>query len=310
MDNRIYYAAAKGTQVWALSLRKVTTVEMENPRRSDRIYLEFPIVLTGTDRKGQKFVEETKTLVIARHGAKIISRQILVPQQKLRIRCPKTGREADLRVAGPVGGDGENYYYGVEILEAGADFWGIEFPSLVEAEEAASRLVLECTRCRSQEVAHLDVFELEVLLANECLARPCKRCAATSMWITQVPAGGQAATSEKVLTARHSMQDRKDARITLRVDACIRHPVYGDEVVATENVSRGGFRFRSSRDYPVATLLEAALPYVPGAANIFAPVRVVYQEDSSAQPRRAYGVAYVPTQMATSLTGMRISTPE
>ncbi len=285
-------------------------MEKENTRSSDRIYLELPIVLTGTDRKGQKFVEETRTLVVARNGAKIISRHILVPDQKLRIRCVKTGRESDLRVSGPIGGEAEEYHYGIEVLESGADFWGIDFPLPSAAERAASRLLLECTQCHSQEVVYLDVFELEVLLANECLARPCKRCAATSMWITPTPANEQVAKNEKVLFARHSIHDRKDPRVSLKVDACIRHPVYGDEVVATENVSRGGFRFRSSKDYPVATLLEAALPYVPGAANIFAPVRVVYREDPPIQGRRAYGVAYVPTQMASSLTGMRIATPE
>ena len=285
-------------------------MEKESFRRSDRVYLELPIILTGTDRKGQQFTEETRTLVVARHGAKIISRHILVPNQKLRIRCVKTGRESELRVAGPIGGDGEDYHYGVEILEAGPDFWGIDFPLLSVAERAASRLLLECMHCHWQEVAYLDVFELEVLLANECLARPCKRCAVTSMWIAPGPAGEQSVKNEKVLNPRHSIQERKDARISLKVDACIRHPVYGDEVVATENVSRGGFRFRSSRDYPIATLIEAALPYVPGAANIFAPVRIVYREDPPTQAKRAYGVAYVPTQMASSLTGMRISTPE
>ncbi|MBZ5561802.1 MAG: PilZ domain-containing protein [Acidobacteriia bacterium] len=282
----------------------------EAVRNSDRVYLELPIILMGTDRKGQKFVEETRTLVVARNGAKIISRHILVPDQKLRIRCVKTGRESELRVAGPIGGDGEDYHYGVEILEAGPDFWGIDFPLLSVAERAASRLLLECMHCHWQEVAYLDVFELEVLLANECLARPCKRCAVTSMWIAPGPAGEQSVKNEKVLNPRHSIQERKDPRVSLMVDACIRHPVYGDEVVHTENVSRGGFRFRSSRDYPIATLLEVALPYVPGAANIFAPVRIVYREDPPTQAKRAYGVAYVPTQMASSLTGMKISTPE
>ncbi len=284
-------------------------VGTEHVRSSDRVYLEIPIVLTGTDPAGREFVEETKTLVVGGRGAKIKSRHALVPQQRLRIRCLKTGRVSDLRVAGPIGGDEEGGHYGVELLNAGTDFWGISFPLLTSAGRAASRMLLECTRCHSQEVAHLDVFELEVLLANECLMRSCRQCKDSSLWIPPALEGGESAISDLASISRHPIHERKDPRISLRVDACIRHPVYGDEVVVTENVSRGGFRFRSTRDYPIASLIEAALPYVPGAANIFAPARIVYREDHPTQAMRAYGVAYVPTQMASSLTGMRISTP-
>ncbi len=125
--------------------------------------------------------------------------------------------------------------------------------------------------------------------------------------MSPVLGGGQPATIEPISTPLHPAHDRKDPRVNLRVDVCIRHPMLGDEVVYTVNVSRGGFRFRSSKDYAVATLIEASLPYVPGAANIFAPARIVYREDYPTQATRAYGVAYVPTQMASSLTGMRIS---
>ncbi len=284
-------------------------VGTQESRSSDRIYLELAVTITGTDEKGRGFKEDTRTLVVSRGGAKIVSRHALAPQQKLQIRCLKTGHEADLRVVGPIGGDEEGTYYGVALLNAGADFWGINFPLLDSTVKAASRLLLECTRCQSQAVAHLDVFELEVLLANECLMRSCPKCADMSLWMppgtTPRPSSGDAAPP----TPRHLVHERKDPRISLKVEVCIRHSVHGEEVVVTENVSRGGFRFRSSRDYPVATLIEAALPYVAGAANIFAPARIVYREPHPAQGKTAYGVAYVPSQMASSLTGMRISSP-
>ncbi len=281
----------------------------ESMRSSDRVYLELPIVLAGTDANGREFVEETKTLVVGQRGAKIISRHTLAPQQRLRIRCVKTERESDLRIVGPIGGDEEGCYYGVEVLEAGTDFWGVNFPLLTTTGRAASRLLLECTRCHSQEVVHLDVFELEVLLANECLMRSCARCTTPSIWTSLALGSAPSGTSGTGSTARHFIHERKDPRINLKVDVCIRHPVYGDDVAVTENVSRGGLRFRSCKVYPVSTLIEAALPYVPGAANIFAPARIVYKEDLPAVAIAAYGVAYVPTQMASSLTGMRISTP-
>jgi hypothetical protein len=285
-------------------------VETKDSRSSDRIYLELPIILTGTDAAGRRFTEETKTLVVNRRGAKIVSRHSLAPNQKLRIRCLKTDRESDLRVVGNIGGDAEGYHYGIEVINAGTDFWGINFPMLTPGAKAASRVLLECTLCRSHEVAHLSVFDLEVLLANECLMRLCGRCKASTYWMPPAPGGEPPAASKLPSLSRPPIDERKDPRINLRVDVCIRHPVQGEEVTFTENVSRGGFRFRSSRDYPIATLLEAALPYVPGAANIFTPVRIVFREENPTQAAKAYGVAYLPTQVASSLTGMRILTPE
>lgn len=282
----------------------------EDSRSSDRVYLELPIVLAGTDAAGRQFTEETRTLVVNRRGAKIISRHSLAPSQKLRIRCLKTDRVSDLRVVGHIGGDEAGYHYGIEVLNAGTDFWGINFPLLTPGGQAASRVLLECALCRSHEVAHLNVFDLEVLMANECIMRPCIRCKASTYWMPPAPGGVSSAASEPPSLSRPPIDERKDPRINLRVDVCIHHPVQGDEVVSTENVSRGGFRFRSRRDYPIATLVEAALPYVAGAANIFTPVRIVFREEHPTQAARAYGVAYVPTQVASSLTGMRILTPE
>jgi hypothetical protein len=281
----------------------------DDARSSDRVYLELPVILTGTDASGRKFVEETRTLVVNRRGAKIVSRHSLAPQQKLQIRCVRSGQDSDLRVVGPIGGDEEGFYYGIELLNAGAKFWGINFPPLTGAGKGASSVLLECTRCNAQEVAHLGVFELEVLLANECLMRPCSQCLDATLWMPPAP---RAETSSRAIPSvpHPPLYDRKNPRIHLKVDVCIRHAVCGDETVATDNVSRGGFRFRSKKGYAVATLLEVALPYIPGAANIFAPARIVYKEEPSADGRAAYGVAFVPCQFAPSLTGMRIASPD
>ncbi|MBZ5516275.1 MAG: PilZ domain-containing protein [Acidobacteriia bacterium] len=221
----------------------------------------------------------------------------------------ETGVETDARVVGPIMGEEEGCYYGLELLHPEANLWGIDFPPLAGTESAAGRMLLECSRCHSQQVVRLDVFGLEVLLANECLMYPCRQCKDASLWMVPVRSGGQVSTSPAVPQPRHPFNERKEPRVSLTVDVCIRHPVHGDELVVTENVSRGGFRFRSRRDYAVGTLIEAALPYASGAANIFAPARVVYKEDAGKEGTIAYGVAYVPAQMASSLTGMRIARP-
>ena len=141
-------------------------METEHTRRSDRVYLELHIVVTGIDATGRGFMDETRTLVLSRHGAKILSCRKLAPEQELRIRCTKTRREAIARIVGKIGGDAEGYYYGIEFLEPDASVWAIEFPPLAESEMAVGRVLLECEGCQTQEVTYLDVFAAEVLMAE------------------------------------------------------------------------------------------------------------------------------------------------
>jgi hypothetical protein len=281
-------------------------------RRSDRVYLELKIQISGVDATGESFAEQTQTLVVSRHGAKVISRHVLVPRQPLNIRCYKTGIETLARVVGQIGQTDEGYYYGLELSDVQVNVWAIEFPSLAEAFDAAGRVLLECIRCRAQEVVHLDVFALEVLLANQTLLRPCKQCPGlgNSLWkqAAMKEAEHMAVGETSVMPVRTS-NERRDPRIALKVAVCVRHSEFGEELATTENISRGGFRFRSRRRYALGTVIEAALPYTPGAANIFAPAQIVYAEESPVEELYAHGVAYQLTEVATSLTGLRIERP-
>ena len=163
------------------------TRESPSTRSSDRVYLEIPITLRGSDSEGRNFSENTHTLVISRRGAKIISRQPLVPRQLLAIRCNKTGLDAAALVVGPIMGDEEGCHFALAFLHQEEDFWGVSFPLLDGKENAAGRIFLECSTCKAQQVAHLDVFELEVLLANDSLTRPCHRCNRSGLWVRTAP---------------------------------------------------------------------------------------------------------------------------
>ena len=151
-------------------------------RTSDRVYVETRIVLSGNDSAGRQFVENTQAFVINRRGARIISRQTLAPQQKLKIRCLKTDLEAPVQVAGPIVAAAEGWHFGVAFLDPEVNIWGINFPMLDGTESPAGRVFLACVDCHAQEVVHLDVFELVVFTANECLTRPCLHCNETTLW--------------------------------------------------------------------------------------------------------------------------------
>lgn len=284
-------------------------------RTSDRIFMEIPIVLTGTDHEGQEFVENTRALVLSRRGAKIVSKHPLVPQQSLMVRCLKTGMDTAVRVVGPIMGEQEGCHFGVAFLYPEVNVWGINFPLLDGTENPAGRVFMECANCYAQEVAHLDVFELEVFLANECLTRNCPQCNRPTLWMRaaareQAAPAGEPDVAPIPSGSRHTIQERKHPRVNLKVVVCLRHSVYGEEVVTTENISKGGFRIVGNKDYPTGTVLEAALPYTPGAANIFTPARVVHREVGVGGSTFAYGVAYVPSPVAPSLTGFRITQPK
>jgi hypothetical protein len=263
-------------------------------RTSDRVYLETKIILSGIDSAGQRFAENTQAFVINRRGARIISRQALAPQQRLTIRCVETGLEAPVQVAGPIVRVAEGWHFGVALLDAEVNLWGINFPLLDGTENPAGRVFLACADCHAQEVVHLDVFELGVLAANECLTRSCKHCNDTTLWRPYGRDEERFPRGRAVPGSRRAIQERRAPRLNLKVHARLRHSLYGEEVVSTENVSRGGFRFISHKDYPLGTIIEAAVPYSPGAANIFIPAKIVHEEACGEEGTFAYGVACSP----------------
>ncbi len=277
-------------------------------RTSDRIFMEVPITISGTDPSGRQFVESTRALVLSRRGARIISREPLVPEQVLAVRCLTTGLDTPVRVIGPIMGKGEACHFGLAFLKPDVNVWGIKFPLLDGTENPAGRVFLACSACHAQEVVHLDVFELEVFLANACISRHCFQCFGSTLWTRVKTAGEEDGAAQKAVPKpRHTIQERRWPRVAVKVAVCLRHPEYGQEIVTTENVSRGGFRVRSQTDFGIGSLLEVALPYSPGASNIFTPARIVHKELGIGAETFVYGIAYVPSPLARSLTGLRIT---
>ena len=91
-------------------------------RRSNRIEEEIPITLIGSDIEGRWFLEPTRTALISRHGAGVISRYKLSSEQEPLIRLQDPDKETDVRVIGQIGVQSELYVYGVAFLEPHIDF--------------------------------------------------------------------------------------------------------------------------------------------------------------------------------------------
>jgi len=158
-------------------------VSYEHLRRSSRIPKDLAILLTGSDMDGKGFSEMTKTVLLSRHGAGIISTYKLSAEQEIIVRYLDTNKEALVRVVGRIGSEGEIYTYGVAFVDhSNIDFWGVDFAPLSEKEKEARRVHLECGSCKEREtVEHSDV-ESDVLVINEGIVRFCKQCGDSTLW--------------------------------------------------------------------------------------------------------------------------------
>jgi len=272
-------------------------------RRSDRIYLRLPIEVSGTDCNNFAFADRTETLVISAHGALILLKRALVPEQELTVRFPATRKEAGSRVVGQIGETPEGVCYGVEFLDPNANLWEIDFPPLSKSEDAVARVLLECERCRMREVVYLNEMEVEVFQVNRRLSRTCKRCGETSHWWEPVAMGAaekakvadqleaEAAAPPQPPPRAHN--ERKYGRVELEIGACIRHAQFGDEVATPENLSRGGVCFKSRKLYTMGGVVQVAVPYSAVGANIFAPGKIVRRSGTDEEGVYLYGVEYI-----------------
>ena len=85
---------------------------------------------------------------------------------------------------------------------------------------------------------------------------------------------------------------RKHVRTKVNFKACIRSYAFGDDIVTCEDISRGGLRFKSRKEYVAKTEIEVAAPYAPGTPDIFVRGRIVYVVELKQERRFRCGVCY------------------
>ena len=102
-----------------------------------------------------------------------------------------------------------------------------------------------------------------------------------------------AAPSGAGVPAKERENRRKHARMRVNFKACIRRANSQDDIVACEDMSRGGLRFKSKQKYVEKTLIDVAVPYAPGDQAIFVPAQIVYVEELPEQNVYRCGVMYL-----------------
>jgi len=279
-------------------------------RRSSRFPKEIAILLVGSDMEGKVFSEETKTVVLSRHGAGIVSQYKLIPEQELILRRLDTNKETEIRVVGQIGSQSGSFTYGVAFLDSSVNFWGVEFPSLTESERLARRALLECSSCKHREAVDHSDLEGDVFAINEGIVRFCKNCGSSTFWkkapgdLHDIAASPEPAPEQQTLSSQMSAavaqkpvilpeNRRKHIRTKVNYKACIRQPGQTLDVVVCEDMSRGGLRFKSRKRYFERSTIEVAVPYSPGAQSIFVHARIVFVQELPDEKLFRCGVAYV-----------------
>jgi hypothetical protein len=295
----------------------------EGVRRSSRIPKEIGILLTGSDMEGKVFSEETKTVLLSRHGAGIVSTYKLSAEQELILRRLDTNKEAEVRVVGQLGCESDLYTYGVAFLDSAVNFWGIKFPVPSDTEKKASVVSMMCSGCDTRETVEHSDLESDVYLVNEGIMRYCRQCGSSTFWKraldvvevdpTRLPVRVEveepsisavtpaeespvpetvAVTVEDAKPAARAENRRKHVRTKVSFKACVRSFTFGDDIVSCEDISRGGLRFKSRKPYTQNTEIEVAAPYSPGTQNIFVRGKIVHVVELKEERSYRCGVEY------------------
>lgn len=270
-------------------------------RRSVRITAEVPILIMGSDAEGTVFSEETHTVVLSLHGAGIVSRNKLIPEQELILRDVSRNREAEARVVGEIAQQGRLYTYGVAFVDERLNFWQVEFPPAQAWEERTRVLALECSGCRGVMDLENGEFEYDICAIQGGLARFCDKCGLLTVWRVStdpmrvgrrvegsarkqaeeappalgapVAVAGMESPKQlieeivSVADAMEGMERRGRVRAKVSFFACVRSEEFGEDIVKCVDMSRGGVGFHSEKCYKAETHVRIAVPYTPGAKD-------------------------------------------
>jgi len=249
-------------------------------RQSDRVRYTFRVQVTGTDSSGYDFSQPVRTEVVTRDGGLLVCPMVLNVGDIINLM--RQDKQTKARIVGQVGIAEGEHLYGIQFLEPAPDFWGIQFAK--PSHDAAGRAVLECGACTQQSILALGEIEMLVFESTRVVAHDCDRCQRQTLWMEPNTLGepdlltGHEAYNQNFEfrpVRPASINDRRHQRISMRkTKACIRRQGCTDDVVDVLDLSRGGVHFLSFVDYYKGTMVEVAVPYTDGGANVFVPAEV------------------------------------
>jgi hypothetical protein len=258
----------------------------------------MPVEASWVSSAGQTLTHTAETLLVSRNGGVLRLTEKLSMGQELHLRRSLDGdtwKNTRARVVAEIDQDPpNNFLYAIHILDPRSDFWDIDFPAPLKAEEALARLLMECSFCQRREVVYLNELQLKSFEVRKCVARHCRLCDSPSIWIESF----SEIRAPENNTGAHTVEERviprrNRTRIKARVLACIRRRGFQEEIAVCEDLSKGGLSFRSRNQYPEGSRLEVAVPYTPGTGAIFVPIRIVFSQSIPTAGLYRHGAAYI-----------------
>jgi hypothetical protein len=279
--------------------QSATPAPGQNKRRTERVLLRIPIEISGEDSDGKAFQEKTFTLIINRHGARVALRAHVRPGTLVTVKNLLSSLSARFRIVGPSGRSlGEGPEWGVECLQHGLDFWGISFPEIggTSPEPELVDSLLECSRCRSQELAQLTLQQYRA--ANQAsVRRECAKCGVPTDWrfASQEGQRGMGAPARPAAGApapeAEQARDRRRAkRLTVKLPVRIRLQDGSEEVTKTENLSKTGVCFASGLSMRPGDRILVTVGYSPGGSEREIGAVVRWRKELEEAGRALYGV--------------------
>jgi hypothetical protein len=111
-----------------MAIRSSGTVTFANQRRSQRILLAVPLLVSGQHADGTAFVEHASTLIVNASGGLIALKEIVSVAQALSLKNATTDKEISCAVVNVERrGSGLNGV-GIEFSGEDQNFWRVNFP--------------------------------------------------------------------------------------------------------------------------------------------------------------------------------------
>jgi hypothetical protein len=272
-------------------------------RGTERLLVTIPIRVIAFGAHGSGFTEDTCTVEVNRAGARIALKHRVAPDDALRIVNLQNYTEADFRVVGAtrLAAQGASEW-GVECQDEGRNIWGIEFPPPLPDKDSQAGALLRCQSCGKQVLSVLTMMELTILDSAGVLQKPCDVCAQHTPWV-YAPAPGEGpvappppkpAPSRPPAAKRDGgIERRVHRRVALKLPAMVRNHRGEQQVVKTENISKGGLAVCLPMRLDVGEIVTVVCPYTAGGQNLEQRAEVRRRSDFVASQKWLYGLRYL-----------------
>jgi hypothetical protein len=268
----------------------------EGVRQSDRVSFRMPVEASWVNGGGIEVRRSAETLLVSRNGGVLRLTDKLFAGQEITVRRQREGdnwKIARARVVAQIDQEPDGFLYAIAMVDPRADFWDIDFPAPQQGKEALARLLMECSFCQRREVVYLNEPELKSFEIRKCVARLCAHCDSPSIWIEAQPEVSSETAAASESGEERIVPRRNRTRVKARVLACIRRRGFQEEIAVCEDLSKGGISFRSRNQYSEGSRVEVAVPFTPGSAAIFVPIRIVFSQAIPSAGLYRHGAAYV-----------------